>query len=82
LPALLGDRAAVVADGLLGVLGDLAGLAREPERGIGQPGLAWILGRTPGELLVLGELDAGDRTRRSPRKPLASAEFARSTQRA
>ena len=54
LPPLLGDRPAVVADRLLGVLGHLARLAGESERGVGEPRLARVLGGAPGQSLVLG----------------------------
>ncbi len=48
------DLAAVVADHLLRVLGDLAGLAGQAERRVGEPRLARILGGAPRQALVLG----------------------------
>jgi len=51
--ALVGDEAAVVADRLLGVLCDLARLAGEAERRVGQPGLPRVRGRAARALLVV-----------------------------
>src|SRR6202035_371025 len=76
LAALVCDDPRIVADRLLGVLGDLAGLAGQPERGVGEPGLARVLGGSARELLIVGELDGGDRNRRRSRIRRASMEFA------
>ena len=58
--ALLRDRAAVVADRLLGVLGHLARLAAEPERGVGEPRLARVGGRAARARLILGQVHPRD----------------------
>ncbi len=57
LAALVAEHAAVVADRLLDLLGDLTGLSAQPERRIGQVlARAWIRGRPARQRLVVGEV--------------------------
>src|SRR4029077_7711791 len=63
--ALGRDAGAVVADDLLDVLGDLAGLTGQPERGVDQPGIPRILRRAARAPLIFRELHA--------RKPICCA---------
>ncbi|MCW3024842.1 MAG: hypothetical protein JWM29_274 [Solirubrobacterales bacterium] len=58
------------------MLGNLAGLAGQAERGVGKPGRARVLGGAARELLVVGELDARDRSDRRGRQASATLEFA------
>src|SRR5262249_53084878 len=55
-PACVADGTGVVADRLLDVLGDLARLAAQAERGVRQPRLTRVLGRAARQALVLRKL--------------------------